>query len=186
MHRPYRSLFSTLLVLSLSIGFLICEAGPIWGGEKESEYTDKAGEEALRLWAERERDRAVADAARRYWDYWLYHPSRRYSTHRLWLNLEQIQRWLKDPDHNPPPPPPPLPQHWMPPYYPPAPYLYSYSYPYSYPYYYAYPPPCPPSPYFADPFGWPPPYYRHPALPGGSEDFRYYRSSPEKAFEKGD
>lgn len=172
------------LFLFVTISFFVCKAGPVWSAEEESRYTDRAGEEALLLWTERERDRAVAQAARRYWDYWLSQPSRRYSTQRLWLRMEQIQKWLKDPDHNSPPPPPPLPRHWMPSYCPPPPYLHAYSYPYPYPYY---PHPYPPFPYYANPYAWaPPPYYPYPAAPGNAEGCGQYRTRPEESFEKGD
>ncbi|MGD9043979.1 MAG: hypothetical protein PVG06_09715, partial [Desulfobacterales bacterium] len=108
---------------------------------------DRAGQEAFRIWAQRERDRTMAEAARRYWDYWLSKPSRRFSAHRLWLELEQTQRWLKDPDRHAPPPPPPLPGYGG--------HYHSY---YPYPYYY---------PYYPPPYHWPPPmapplYYSYP------------------------
>ena len=109
----------------------IFTTGPIWAADEQGEYQeypDRAGREALRLWSERERDRAMAAAARRYWDYRLLWPPRRY----LWR-----------------------PHYYQPyPYAPLYPYPYSYSYPYSYYYpppYYAAPPMGPPPPYYAYP-----------------------------------
>ena len=97
----------------------------LWASDEKREYPDKLGKEALRLWAERERDRAIAEAARRYWDYWLSRRSRGHSAYRLWFDSDQTQKWLKNPDKNPLPPPPPLPpNYWMPPLYPPYPYPY--------------------------------------------------------------
>ena len=145
-----RQLISVAVFLVLlTTGLWISEGLVVWAGDEEGVYSDKAGREAFRLWAERERDRSHAEAMRRYWDYWLSHPSRRYSGYRLWLELESTQRWLKDPEHNPPPPPPPL-SPWVPPPYPPYPYSY-------YNYYY-------PSPYHWAPPSWPPPPY-YPCYP---------------------
>lgn len=97
--------------------------------EKEKGYPDEAGRDALRLWSEKERDREMAEALRRYWDYWSSSRQRRYSAYQLWYELEQTQRWLEDPDNNPPPPPPP--GYEMPYPYPP-PYPYTYYPPWSY------------------------------------------------------
>ena len=105
--------------------------------ENPQSYPDKKGREAMRLWSERERDREVADALRRYWDYWSSTRRRGYSAYRLWYEMEQTQRWLEDPDHNPPPPPPP---GMVPPPYPymayPPPWSFGpwYLYPYHLPY----------------------------------------------------
>lgn len=163
----FRSMLSVVIFLLLTVCLLVFGAGPTWAEDEQGEYPDQAGREALRLWSERERDRSMAEASRRYWDYWLSRPSRQYSAHRLWLKLDQIQKWLKDPEHNPPPPPPPLPpRHWIPPYYPPYPYAYPYSYNYSYPYSSYYPPPY----YRAPPMGPPPPYYPYPGVPEKPKD----------------
>ena len=94
----------TLATLAAGIGML--SATLLWAGDAQHPPADRAGQEALRIWTERERARALAEAARRYWDYWLSKPSRRSSAHRLWWELEQTQRWLKDPKHHTPPPPP--------------------------------------------------------------------------------
>jgi len=121
---------AVFLLLFIS-GTWIFATGPIWAADEQGEYQeypDRAGREALRLWSERERDRAMAAAARRYWDYRLLWSPRRY----LWR-----------PPYYPPYPYPPL-----------YPYPYSYSYPYSYYYpppYYAAPPMGPPPPYYAYP-----------------------------------
>ena len=83
--------------------------------EKDNTYPDEAGREALRLWSERERDREMSEAVRRYWDFWFSRQPRRYSDYRFWYEMEQTQRWLRDPDNNPPPPPPPIPPgHFIP------------------------------------------------------------------------
>jgi hypothetical protein len=107
--------------------------------DESTSFPDPAGREALRLWAEREYDRAVAEAVRNYWDYRLSKPCHGYSPRRLWFELAQTQRWLKDPKHNDPPPPPPV-SHWWPPYYP------------------FYPCCCDPHPWTPHLF-YPPPYY---------------------------
>ena len=120
-----------VFLLAFISGTWIFATGPIWAADERGEYQeypDRAGREALRLWSERERDRAMAAAARRYWDYRLLWPPRG----RLWR------------------------PHYYPPYrhiplYPPPS---SYSYPYSYYYpppYYAAPPMGPPPPYYAYP-----------------------------------
>jgi hypothetical protein len=115
-----------LLVIS---GTWIFANGPIWAADEQGEhqeYPDRAGREALRLWYERERDRAMASAARRYWDYWLLWPPRRY----LWR------------------------APYYPPYLYPSQHPYPYSYPYSYyypPSYYAAPQMGPPPPYYVYP-----------------------------------
>jgi hypothetical protein len=141
----------TVFLVLLTTGLWISEGLVVWAGDEEGVYSDKAGREAFWLWAERERDRSRAEAAHRYWDYWLSHPFRRYSGYRLWLELESTQRWLKDPEHNPPPPAPLRP--WVPPPYMPFPYSY-----YS------------PYPYYLTPYYWlPPPYYPYHAVPGESE-----------------
>jgi len=121
---------AVFLLLFIS-GSWIFATGPIWAADEQGEYQeypDRAGREALRLWSERERDRAMAAAARRYWDYRLLWSPRRY----LWR-----------------------PHYYQPyPYAPLYPYPYSYSYPYSYYYpppYYAAPPMGPPPPYYAYP-----------------------------------
>ena len=143
----------TVFLVLLTTGLWISEGLVVWAGDEKGVYSDKAGREAFRLWTEKERDRAIAEAARRYWDYWLSHPSRRYSGYRLWLELESTQRWLKDPEHNPPPPPL---SPWMPSPYPPYPYSY-YKYYYPSPYHWA-PPSWPPPPYY--------PYYPYPGAGG--------------------
>lgn len=120
-----------VFLLLFIAGTWIFSTGPIWAADEQGEYQeypDRSGREALRLWSERERDRAMAAAARRYWDYWLLWPPQRY----LWR-------------------PPYYPRHPYPPLYP---HPYSYSYPYSYYYpppYYAAPPMGPPPPYYAYP-----------------------------------
>ena len=163
---------SAVFVLLFIAGTWIFPNRSVWAADEQGEYQeypDRAGHEALRLWTERERDRAMAAAARRYWDYWLSRPSRQYSAHRLWLKMDRIQKWLKDPEHNPPPPPPPLPPpHWVPPYYPPYPYGYPYSliYPYPYPYAYYYPPPYHETP----PVGPPPADYVYPGVSENPKD----------------
>jgi len=124
----------TLAILAAGIGVL--SAALLWAGDAQQPPADRAGQEALRIWTERERDRAMAEAARRYWDYWLSKPSRRSSADRLWWELEQTQRWLKDPKHHAPPPPPPGYHGHFPLYYP-----YPYYYPYYPPPYYMYPSP---------------------------------------------
>jgi len=151
-----RVLMFVVFLLLLPSGFWFCGGTCLWAGDEEGAYPDEAGKEAIRLWTERERDRTVAEAVRRYWDYWLSHPSRQYSGYCRWLDDEETQKWLKDPKHNPPPPPPP-PYPWVPPPYP--------SYPYSYfPYYY-------PGPYHWDAHVWPlPPYYPYPGAHGKAED----------------
>ena len=71
----------TVFLLLFIAGTWIFANGPIWAADEQGEYQeypDRAGREALRLWSERERDRAMAAAARRYWDYWLSRPPRRY------------------------------------------------------------------------------------------------------------
>lgn len=110
--KPLSFLFIILVILSARV----------YAFEENSQsYPDKNGQEALRLWSEKERDREVDEALRRYWDYWTSLRRRGYSAYRLWYELEQTQRWLEDPDHNPPPPPPPLPPPGMMP--PPYPYM---------------------------------------------------------------
>lgn len=126
----------TVFLVLLTTGLWISEGLVVWAGDEEGAYSDKAGREAFRLWTEKERDRAMAEAARRYLDYWLSHPSRRYSGYSLWLELESTQRWLKNPEHNPPPPPM---SPWVPSPY--IPFPYSFYSPYSYyPYYWSTPP----------------------------------------------
>jgi hypothetical protein len=95
---------------------LLCAA------DEKKAYLDEAGREAFRLWAEREKDRAIAEAARRYGDYWFSNSSRHYSASRQWMALAQTQKWLKDPKHHLPLPPPPPPLFSAYPY--PNPYLY--------------------------------------------------------------
>lgn len=151
-----RSKLCGVLFLLLTSSLCVFGAGPMWAADEQGEYPDKAGREALRLWAERERDRSVAEAVRRYWDYWLSRRPQKYSSQRLWFELEQTQKWLKDPKHQPPPPPPPPPAHWAPPYYPP----YQYPYPYYHPYSHYYPPPYYPAPQMFPP----PPYYPYPGI----------------------
>lgn len=109
-------------------------------------YPDKAGREAFRLWTERERDRSRAEAVRLYRDYWLCHSSNYYSAYRKWLDREETQMWMKDPDHNPLPPPPPVS---------PYPGIFGYAYPFqSYPY--------PPTVYGMPPwFSYPYPHEHH-------------------------
>ena len=131
-----------IFILLLATGLLLPGGSYLLAADESNNYPDKAGREALRLWTERENDRAVAEAVRRYWDYWLSGPSPKYSSQRLWFELEQTQKWLKDPKSHPPPPPPPS-GRWMPPAYP--------YYPY-YPYYYA------PNPWTTPPW-YPMPYY---------------------------
>jgi len=113
-----------------------------------STYPDPAGRDAIRLWTEKENQREINEAIRRYWNYWNSRQRSRYSAYRLWYDLEQTQRWLDDPDHNPPPPPPPEPPgRFMPyPYPPPYPYLY-------------YPPPWAYSPWRYPSYGYPSPYH---------------------------
>ena len=116
--------------------------------EKENTYPDEAGREAMRLWSEKERDREMSEAVRRYWDYWSFRQPGQYSAHRLWYELEQTQRWLKDPDNNPPPPPPPMPPgHFRPYPYQPYPYMY-------------YPPPWSYGPWYPPSYSYPYPYER--------------------------
>lgn len=111
-------------------------------------YPDQAGKDAIRLWTEKERDRKVSEAIRRYWDYWNSRQPSQYSAYRLWYELEQTQRWLNDPDHNPPPPPPPVPPgHFVPYPYPPYPYMY-------------YPPPWSYRPWYLPSYDYPSPYHR--------------------------
>lgn len=123
-----RTLFLLLALLILLPGFnpAITATGPksLWAADENNEYPDTLGQEALRLWAERERDREIAEASRRYWDYWLSKPSRYHSAHRLWFELEQMQKWLQDPKHHEPPPPPPF--YWSPPPWYPPPHFYPY------------------------------------------------------------
>jgi hypothetical protein len=134
----------SLATLAAGIGVLIVSL--LWAGDARHPPGDRAGQEALRIWTQRERDRAMAEAARRYWDYWLSKPSRRSSAHRLWWELERTQRWLKDPQHRvPPPPPPPYRRHF-------------HSY-YFFPYYY----PNYPPPYYWPPPVFQPPYYMYPS-----------------------
>jgi len=129
----------SVYILVLAAGFGLLAGMYVWAADSRGPYPDKAGQEALRLWAERERDRAFAEAARRYWDYRLLRPPRYFSAHRLRLKLEQMQKWLQDPKHHKPPPPPPY--YWPP-------------YPYSLPYY------CPPPPWYPPPYFYPY-YWRH-------------------------
>jgi hypothetical protein len=136
-----------LSLIAVVVGFAPFGLTLLQAEEPQRHPPDRAGQEAFRIWAQRERDRTMAEAARRYWDYWLSKPSRRFSAHRLWLELEQTQRWLKDPDRHAPPPPPPLPGYGG--------HYHSY---YPYPYYY---------PYYPPPYHWPPPmapplYYSYP------------------------
>ncbi len=94
----------TLLILFI---FIISSA-TIYAFEKKRQLVpDKNGQEALRLWSEKERDRELAEALRQYWDYWASMRQRYYSAYRLWYELEQTQRWLEDSNHHFPPPPPP-------------------------------------------------------------------------------
>ena len=128
------------LLLFIS-GIWIFATGPIWAADEQGEYQeypDRAGREALRLWSERERDRAMAAAARRYWDYRLFWSPRRFWNQRLfWPSRRYLWR----------------PHYYQPPPYPPP---YFHSYPYSY----YYPPPY----YTAPPMGPPPPYYAYPGV----------------------
>jgi len=128
-----------IFLLFCTIPLMVSKGNLLWAADEKNAYPDKAGREAFRLWAEREKDRAIAEAARRYWDYWLSKPSRHYSAYRQWMELDQTQKWLQDPKHNPPPLPPP------PPLYPPYPYPYSYYYTAPY---WGFPPFWPPSPYY--------------------------------------
>lgn len=139
--RRQKGKYNYLIIFALVSFFLTVDVGIsprvcVFAEDNQSIYPDKAGREALRLWTERERDRSRAEAARRYWDYWLYHPSNYYSAY---------------PKHYPLPLPPPVPPYpwiygypypfpsylypptayWMPPYYGPPPWF---SYPYPYPY----------------------------------------------------
>lgn len=151
-----RQLSLSAVFFLLAFCLLVPGSGYLWAADKDSASFDKAGQEAFRLWSEKEKDRAVAEAVRRYWDYWLSQPSRGDSGYRLWFELEQTQKWLKDPKKNRPPPPPPPPGQRMDHYHPP------------YPYYYPYPPPYyHPQPYYSVPPGWtaPPPYYPYPGNP---------------------
>jgi hypothetical protein len=127
-----------IFILLLTTGLLLLGGSYLPAADESNNYPDKAGREALRLWAERENDRAVAEAVRRYWDYWLSGPSPKYSSQRLWFELEQTQKWLKDPKKHPPPPP----GHWMPPAYPYYPYYYA-PYPWTTPPWYPMPYYCP-------------------------------------------
>lgn len=95
-----------IFILVLATGLLLCEGAYLLAADESTNYPDAAGREALRLWAERENDRAVAEAIRRYWDYWLSGPSPKYTSQRRWFELEETQKWLKDPKHHKPPPPP--------------------------------------------------------------------------------
>jgi hypothetical protein len=154
------ALFAVSLLL-LQEDLLVFEAQSSWAAEKRQEfeelYLDGPAQEAFRLWIEREREREIDEAVRRYWDYGLSNRSRRYSGYQMWFKLEQMQKWLKDPEHHRPPSPAPTPQTdlWMPYWYQP----YSYSYPYWCPYSY-YCPPSYPLPHFFGPFmDEPMPYY---------------------------
>jgi hypothetical protein len=130
-----------IFILLLITALLLPIGSYLLAEDESGNYPDKAGREALQLWSERERDRAMAEAARRYWDYWLSRRPSKYSSQRLWFELEQTQKWLKNPKHHPPPPPPPPPpDYWIPPAY------------YYYPYYYA------PYPWTTH-LWYPPPYY---------------------------
>jgi hypothetical protein len=129
-----------IFILLLVTGLLLPRDSYLLAADESINYPDEAGREAFRLWAERENDRAVAEAVRRYWDYWFLRPSPKYSSQRSWFELEQTQKWLKDPKNHPQPPP----GHWMPLAYPYYPYYYA-PYPwttppwYPTPYYYPYP-----------------------------------------------
>jgi hypothetical protein len=108
--------------------------------EDKQPVIDQEGALALGLWDAREHERAAAEAARRYWDYWLRDPNRYWRMHNLWFRTDQLQKWLKDPHHYQPPPPPPPPPSAYPgyfgPYYPYPPFSY-WGYPYpppNYPY----------------------------------------------------
>jgi hypothetical protein len=131
-----------IFILLLVTGLLLPRGQYLLAADESINYPDEAGREAFRLWAERENDRAVAEAVRRYWDYWYSRSSPKYSSQRSWFELEETQKWLKDPKHHKPPPPPP--GYWIPPAYPYYPYYYS-PYPwtpqlwYPPPYYYPYP-----------------------------------------------
>jgi len=106
-------------------------------------YPDQAGKDAIRLWSEKENQRAINEAIRRYWDYWNARQPGRYSAYRQWYELEETQRWLEDPDHNPPPPPVP-PGRFM---------RYSYPPPYMY-----YLPPWADGPWYFPSYRYPPLY----------------------------
>lgn len=131
-----------LSIITVVVGFAIPGMTLLQAEEPQRAIPDREGWEALSIWTQRERDRTMEVAARRYWDYWLSRPSRRSSAHRLRSEVDQTQRWLKDPQHHPPPPPPPRPRYRR--YY-----LPMYAHPYNYPPPYYWPPP----PYF-----YPPPY----------------------------
>lgn len=143
-----RSKYGIHQITICAVFLVLCILSPVMGksdllcaADEKKSYLDKAGREAFMLWAEREKDRAIAEATRRYWDYWLSNPSRHYSAYRQWMELDQTQKWLKDPKHHPPPPLPPPP-------------LFSpYSYPNPYLYYHpglcwGFPPFWPSSPYY--------------------------------------
>ena len=87
-------IFSILLILFMPC-MMVYRVPHIWAEDEKTMYPDRAGQEALAIWAERERERLIADAYRRYWDYWLSNPGSYY--------------------YYPPPPPPP---YWMQPPYP--------------------------------------------------------------------
>jgi hypothetical protein len=139
----------------LGSSLLFSDGSWLLAADETENYPDKAGREAMRLWDKRENNREIAEAARRYWDYWASRQPQAFSPADLWFNLEQTQKWLKDPDKNEPPPPPPIPPPYL--FYPyPYPFFYQ---PYYSPYFYQVPPALPTSP-----------YYPHPDLPEKVEE----------------
>ena len=92
-----------IIALLLATGLLI-PMGPYLYAEDEPEvYPDEAGRQALRLWAERENDRAAAEAIRRSWDYWFLYCPPKYQCQDFWPGIHQNQRWQKDRKHPKPP-----------------------------------------------------------------------------------
>jgi hypothetical protein len=61
---------------------------------------------ALQLWSEREKERAIAENDRRYWDYWLSVPHRYHWRDRYWDDLTWTDHWVRNPKPRETVPPP--------------------------------------------------------------------------------
>ncbi len=117
------SLLISLLLLPVSNAYAAPSSSPSHSSQKliskeeitpdqkkssaQQPFPDLLGQEALRLWTEKEKMREFEKAVRLYRDYWTSFQTKYISAYKLWLEMEATQQWLKDPENNPLPPPPP-------------------------------------------------------------------------------